>query len=1483
MSTLAAQRAGDAPATEGGALDADFTFSRLMICCAVGARAKHDPKRFSMTSEQTSIRYIAGIGASAGGIEALERFFRCIPEDLGIAFIVVQHLSAEHKSLMAEILVRFTRLPVTDAQDGEEIVANHVYLLPPGKEVEVHGNRLAVSSRGADRALHFPIDRLLNSLAESHGGGAIAVILSGTGSDGSRGVRRIDEMGGLVLVEDPTAATFDGMPKAAIDTGTASAVLGAESLALVVAEHVQDGALPRADDLRHLESILALLHERLGSNFIDYKRGTMYRRTLRRARQSGSPELAEYRLRLERDHAELQALHDDLFIGVTSFFRDPETFNRLTDEINALVQNKIESQRELRIWCAGCATGEEAYSLAILFDEAVRATGIERTFKLFATDLQPAALQAASDGVYAARSLASLSPDRLRCYFRQRADGTYQVEPSLRNRIVFARHDVLRDTPFTNLDVVSCRNLLIYLKVTAQRHALASLTYGLRIGGLLVLGSSETPGELSSAMDVVHEGAKLFRKRFHTRAMQRPLNGRTGVPRSGTSETSRPESRLLPIYDALIETVMPPAFLISSQRALLDSYAGAARLLEVPARRPSGDFFEMVPASARPILLGLFVRAQREPGPARAAGVRWLASQVEQSFTVSVQRLNVSRGEPAFIISLTVEGAAKPAATESSIDPGVVEAALLQQELSHARATLQATVEELEASNEELQATNEEMMASNEELQSVNEELHSVNEELHTVNAEHQRKISELTELNRDIGHLLESIDVATIYLDRELRIRKYTPRAGVLFGLVEHDVGRYLASFNHQLHYPLLMADVTRVRDSKVRIESEVRGRDERWYFVRILPYRVDSAIEGAVVTITDSTALAAAKERARELSSIVESSADAIIGMDTQGKILSWNAAATRIYGYTAEEAVGQSIMMLIPGSEAEDMRKLLAQIGSGADLVNVATSRISKSGAVLQIAKTISPVRDAQGVMIGIATIDRDIHEQKELERRLRDSEHRYEDLYNNAPDMYLSIDLRAGRVLEFNQTFLRVTGYTAEQVKDVGVLDLFPEPFHEATSQFLRQLRDGRAVNDLPLQIRRAGRDDLDVTLSASAVFAADGTVVGSRTVLRDVSTRKLAERKLQEAAQMRERFLAMVSHELRGPLHAINTALQIIDRPEASDELRARSQSVLRRQTRQMTRLVDDLLDVSRITHDKLHLERAPLALGSVARSALDAVAPSYHEKGVRLVSEGLDLAMPMFGDAGRLAQVFANLLTNALRYTPEGRQVHVSCRRVGNSCEVEICDQGRGIAAEDIKNIFDLFAQARQGLARSDGGLGLGLTIAERIVTAHGGTIKVFSEGPGHGATFTVTLPLDVQAAPTRPSPATSSRKLFMAVVEDQDDNREMMMALLEMSGHEVAAAADGESGLAMILEKRPRVAILDIGLPRMNGYEVAREVRKQLGATISLIAMSGYGQPEDVREAQAAGFDIHLTKPLDQRRLTAALRDLVSEDAEVV
>jgi two-component system, chemotaxis family, CheB/CheR fusion protein len=1422
-------------------------------------------------------RLVVGVGASAGGLESIEKLFRALPNQTGMSFVVVQHLSPDYKSLMDELMSRYTGLGVVRAAHDMVVEADHVYLLPPGKEIEVRGGRLVLFDKVPRSGLSFPVDRFLTSLAEDSGTNAIAIILSGSGTDGSRGVRKIHQAGGMVLVEEPTAARFDGMPLAALEAGVVDIVLPAEALGRALMEHRANTVSDEAS--KAVEPSLKILRHAFGLDFSEYKRSTVLRRMQRRLALRQIDDIHAYNSLIASDRAEARALCHDLLIGVTCFFRDVSCFERLEREIvPRLVAEAVPEDREVRLWVAGCASGEEAYSMAILLHEAIEADGRGGRARVFATDVHSDALDYAGQGAYPQDRLKNVSPSRLERYFRARRDGTFQVDQALRQMVVFARHNVLRDAPFTNLDQVSCRNLLIYFKPQAQRRTLALLHYGLRVGGVLMLGSSESTGELGADFETLDEHARLYVKRQHTR-LPSDLYVAMRADRAPPRAATRPpvsESPSIALYDAVLDRFMPPSFLVGEARDLIDCFSAAEDLLRLNPRRPSTDILDLVPEGVRVPLSGALARSARDPAPVRFNGIEWPVGDKVKRFDVCVERVTPrGRRTHCYIVRLlsgqpVVETPTEPVAYEELSRERFD---VMEHELRQTRENLQSTIEELETSNEELQATNEELVASNEELQSTNEELHSVNEELHTVNAEYQSKFSELKELNRDIRHLFEAIDVATVFLDNELRIRKFTPRAATLFSLLPHDVGRRFSSFNHPLQYPELNADVESIVRGAGRMEREVRDDKDRCYLARLLPYGDGDEVSGVVLTLVDITVLAAARRRLELLSAIVDSSEDAIIGVDLDGRINAWNQGAVRMYGWEAEEILGDSIHLLIPSGRREEYDDIIDRILDEQRVENQWTQRRHRTGELLDVSVSISAVRGADGEIVGVSKIDRDIRDRKRLEQRLRENERKFEDLYHNSPDMYLSIDARTGRVLECNATWLATTGFTLEEAVDLHVTDLYTEDCQNRARKAFEAFRKEGIVRDVELVLRCKDGSRVDVSLNETSVRGDDGQILRSRSVLRDITTRKRAEHLILDAARVREQFLAMVSHELRNPLHAVRSAVTVLEAAAGEDDC-DNALRVIRRQSDLMTRLVDDLLDVARITAGRLELRRGHVDLSQSARDAAEALASAFLAKRVELVCVGIDQPLPMSGDAARLQQVFANLLSNALRHTPEDSEVRLEIAADEGEGRVRatVRDRGRGIDAADVERIFELFAQGEQGLARQSGGLGLGLTLVRRIVDAHGGSVVGGNREDGPGAVFTVDLPR-VQSTQTERAASRSRAGRRIVLVEDQDDARTMMKLLLEMDGHEVLEAEDGAVAVTCIEQAQPDVAIVDIGLPGMDGYEVARQVRELVGDSVRLIALTGYGRPEDIERSVAAGFDQHLTKPLDQEQLRRALR----------
>jgi two-component system CheB/CheR fusion protein len=1326
---------------------------------------------------------VVGIGASAGGLDALERFFDHVPRETGMAFVIIQHLSPDFKSLMDELLARHTALPIHLVEDGMPVEADHVYLIPPKKEMIISGGRLLLSDR--QQELTLPIDVFFRSLAQECGSRAVAVVLSGGGSDGSRGVGDVHEAGGLVMVQDIQTAQFDGMPRAARDTGVADVVAAPEDMPRVLLAHPTQPASAHAlpagtvvGEPHGIGAVYRMLQEEFGIDFTTYKPSTVTRRIERRLALARSTDLEEYVQRLKSDRDELDVLYRDLLIGVTRFFRDEEAFQVLGQQVLPEILRRAPRDAPVRVWVAGCATGEEAYSIAILLHDLMPTMG-ERRVKIFATDVHRGSLERAARAVYDADAVANVTEERLARYFLRVGD-TYQVVPDLRQMIVFAQHNVIKDAPFTRVDLIACRNLLIYLQPSAQQKALSFFHFSLNQGGVLFLGPSESIGALARGFEPVDKHWQIYRKHTDVRT---PVDARLQPAayqdaRFGAGPFSAPIGRyslaqLLGAYDALLEELMPPSLLLTDRGELVHAFGGASKFLRPRDGRQGLDLVDLVEPDLKMVLLGGVKRALAEPSAIVFRGVRIGGDGDGETHTyrVTIRRVrHRAGGAPHVLVSFDrMEAAPRVAAGETEIDLDQVsrhQFGALEAELSRTKENLQAAIEELEASNEELQASNEELQASNEELQSTNEELQSVNEELYTVNAEYQRKIAELTEITNDMDNLLSSTEVGTIFLDAQLRIRRFTPQIAASFNLVPHDAGRSIETFAHRLDHPELVDDLRRVLAHGHVVEHELPDVDGKTYFLRILPYRVKGTVEGVVLTLIDVSGLRAAEDALFHerylLNSLLTSVPDAIYFKDARGRFIRANgAAAARLGLATGEEAVGKT----------------------AADV----------------------PAHEAAAAL------------------------HRHDEVV-----------LRTGEI-QHNRLERRLPGDGGE------AWDL---------------------VTRLPLRDR-------------------GHRVVGVIAIVRDVTEQKRSDEKIQEAVRRRDQFLAMLSHELRNPLGAIVTATAMLRTDGGGGRIKpGRLVEILDRQSQQMARLLDDLLEASRVTQNKIELRRQVMDLAASARDAADAVRGQMDARGIHFAMHVDVGPVIVNGDPARLQQIQVNLLANAAKYTPRGGHVSLEVVRDADDAVIRVRDDGAGIPGEMLDSVFELFVQSSRTLDRAAGGLGLGLTLVRSLVAMHGGTVSAHSPGEGRGSEFVVRLPLAGQRPPAQARtparrPLDVPEAARVVIVEDNTDSRELLCELLDQAGFECRATDTGLAALALIDEFRPDIAILDVGLPEMDGFELARRIRAdERRAGTYLIALTGYGQASDRVTAREAGFDEHLVKPVQGERLLELLAGLRTSSA---
>ncbi|MBP6764516.1 MAG: PAS domain-containing protein, partial [Rubrivivax sp.] len=809
---------------------------------------------------------IVAIGASAGGLDALERLFDSLNCDTGATFVVIQHLSPDHKSMMANLLSRHTQMPVVMVEQDMPIARDRVYLIPPGSIMHLDAGHLRLTPKNP-RTLSLPIDVFFHSMAAQDGARSVGVILSGTGSDGTRGAVAINDAGGLLIAQEPQSAKFDGMPRSVIATGLVDAILPVDQMGARILAHLQnrpgaavDAAVVAADHAlapagaSALDGIMHLLLLLGGIDFHEYKPGTVMRRIDRRMNVRKVASLDAYLELLNEDRNEVLTLRRELLIPVTSFFRDTEAFEILARQvIDPLVASK-QAGESVRVWAAGVATGEEAYSVAMLFLEAFEHLKRWPSLKIFATDVEQQNIETGSAGVYPESVAAEVSPAQLERFFTPTGSG-FGVKNELRQCIVFARHNLLADPPFTKMDLVLCRNTLIYFSGAPQERALKRLQYALAPQGHLFLGSSESLGDLQSDFTPVSARHKIWKM---TRSQRLPLDaarsaayGQQSMRQTPPASARQQRLKASPVdmgFGVLLKAFAPPAaVLVNARHELVHSYGDVHRFLQLREGQASLELGRVLPEPLVAVASALLFKAGREgssvsSGPLRSS----LGDGQPAQLRLSAWPVGDSDGEHLALLAFETIDVPATDPGIPTVDVGLESTErieVLERELAATRESLQATIEELETSNEELQATNEELMSSNEELQSSNEELQSVNEELNTVNAEYQEKIDILNHLNAELDNMAQSVAVGTVFVDSRLHLMRFSPDARQIFKLRDSDVGRRLDDLAHTLHYPELTQDLAATMGSGQRIEKEVRGLNGQHYLVRMLPYRVPSS----------------------------------------------------------------------------------------------------------------------------------------------------------------------------------------------------------------------------------------------------------------------------------------------------------------------------------------------------------------------------------------------------------------------------------------------------------------------------------------------------------------------------------------------------------------------------------------------------------------------------------------------------------------
>ena len=1356
-----------------------------------------------VNSSKDYIHYVVGIGASAGGLEAINTLFDYMTEDKGFSFVVVQHLSPNHKSLMDELLAKHTSMKIEKATENMRLKPNHIYLIPNDSLLTLKHRKFHLINKTQNSNPSEAIDVFFESLAEEYKEAAVGIILSGTGSDGTKGLLKIKEYGGTTIVQDPRSAKFDGMPNSAIASGAADTILPPDEIGKLLEKLIANRSAKPEDttpeltaNLEELKEIIALVRQHTPYDFSAYKEHTLFRRIKRRTTQLEIDTFQEYIYYLKNHKDELELLGKEFLIGVTRFFRDEEAFTILAEDVIPKIVANKRFDGQIKLWVTACSTGEEAFTIAMLLSEELHKQGKTTSAKIFATDVDPQAIEIAARGQYAEKAMDNVPEKLINRYFYKEGN-FFVVRPQLRRMVIFAQHNIIKDPPFSKVDLVSCRNMLIYMKPVLQHKVLETLHFSLNVKGYLFLGSSESTDQLSDSLKEVSKKWNIYQvisksKNFifnsgslpNNRVMPtlRPVN-RTTYPSKNTNEHNYIEA----FQQVLLEEQGYAIFFTDENLKLQHAFGEYKKYLIIPDKVLETNLLKLVPPG---LSTGINLTSRRALRTKEKEVSKRLSLEADENIhavTVVVTPFFDHDELPNRSLCILVR-------TENSIKIGNESPETfteqqaqdykqleLEEELKEVKEELRATVEELETSNEEMQSSNEELLSSNEELQSTNEELQSLNEELHTVNSEHQQKILELQELNDDLNNYLRSTEIGQVILDEKLTVRKFNPAAKKQINIIESDIGR---PFDH-LTYNFINEDLTpliiEVIDSGNSIEREVKTKGEEYFLMKILPYyRHDGSIAGSIITFVEVTKV---KTLNNLLSNVLSSSPNGIIALGYNPlaenshqafTIELINQSATNMLRYNkAATLEGKSFYGAFPQFAESKLFKILPKVALNGKPFR---TELPIEAAKLNIWLEVIVVATKFGIIITII----DITDKKEadeelknayqevtkaknklqelndnLERRveertrmLAESEERFRLLSRSTNDAIWDWNLITGEFW-WNEGFTEIFGHSSENIEP-GIQSLYnrlhPDEAEEIIGQLNNVINSGvknwtkehffQKADGTYAQVYNRGKllkNEYDVP------YRMLGSIV-------DISMLKDAQEELRRSNSHLRRtnndldnFVYTASHDLRAPVANL-TGLMTLLTPPLNNSIQGKDKHLINMVNASVVKLkrtIDSLLEV---TQAQKELERKPEWI--------------YFLRVIEDIK--VDLRQQLIDSRGKIVQhieaericytythlrsILLNLVSNAIKYRSPDRKLVITINTYETEEELilEVKDNGLGLDKRSQEKIFTMFRRFHSHIE----GTGIGLYIIKRIIESNEGSISVKSE-KDVGTTFTVSFMLE--------------------------------------------------------------------------------------------------------------------------------------------
>lgn len=1308
---------------------------------------------------------VVGIGASAGGIEALQRFFEQVDPRSGMAYAVILHLTPDHDSQLADLLQQVTPIPVTRVMERTRIEADHIYVVPPNQHLVMEDDSIVVIDNTSVEDRRAPVDIFFRTLAESHGPRAVCVVLTGTGANGSMGLKRIKERGGVVFVQSPVEALHNEMPRNAIATGLVDEVL---PVALIPEKiHLYkhnlgsvyipvDGILRQEIQQQALREIFTRLTLLTGQDFSQYKRPAVLRRLERRMQVHNLTGLPAYADLIEKQPEELNGLLKDLLISVTNFFRDKKAFERLEmDVFSKLFYDKTDEE-QVRIWVAGCATGEEAYSLAMLCAERTLGKPHPPRIQIFATDIDETVIDKARAGLYTINDAADVSPDRLRRFFQPEGEG-FRVRREIRDMILFARHNLVKDPPFYQIDLITCRNLLIYLDRTIQEKVMETFHFSLNNNGHLFLGSSETADSATDLFSTVSAEHHIYQtKPGKTRLSLKPspafhasrhLSTRPVTP----AQVNHEAVTLHDLHLRLRDEFAPPSVMINERYDILHVSENAGRYLRVAGGESTLNLLRLIREDMLFELRSALYEATRLQKEIEVSGLQTKIDNKTENLTLHVRPV-VRPGEKAHGLILVVfKPAAPPEEVLQTGPPGDPLVKRLQDENTRLTAQLRSSndqhafqEEELKAFNEELHAMIEELRLAGEELETGKEELQSINEELSAINQELKIRVEESTLANNNLQNLINSTNIGTIFLDRNFRVVLFTPVARHIFNFIPADHGRPISDISSRLEYPHLIRDAEKVLKTLQQTEQEVTTSDGQVFLMRVLPYvAAKGQVDGVVITFVDI--LERTKESERKLRKIhdrlVQALQAARAGWGEWNWLTGeaeWSTDARKIIGFATEEEsrTKEGWLSRIHPADRQRVEDHTARAAADGKDIDVEYRIIHPDGNTRYIRGTGRIGFDEASRPVRSAGLVIDITERWKAEEAQRWSEIQYQTLFDSIDEGFCVIEVLFNRqeqpvdfrYLEVNAAFERQTGIKNAQ----GRLMREIAPKHE---EYWFQIYGKIALTGEPMRFENRA-EQLNQVYDVYAFRTGEPEQKKVAVLFNSIKERKRLE-------QLKDDFISIASHELKTPLTSIRAYAEFLleEFYRTGDTGSASLLQKLDTQINRLTQLVHDMFDTTQISEGKMNLRLARFDLGelieeqvAVLQHLSDRHRLVYHPCGPTWVK----------ADRDRIGQVLTNLVANAVKYSPKGGNVTLHCEtEEGNKIAVHVQDKGIGIPAEQQEKVFDRFFRINNKNTETLPGIGLGLYITAGIIRRHGGTIRVESK-VNEGSVFVFTLATDI-------------------------------------------------------------------------------------------------------------------------------------------